>query len=247
ENQLACSAAHMSDETMPYYVRAIRDFRPAIVWGYPSTVHLPAAHLEARGEDLGVPLKGVFLSSEPVIAWQRSVIEQRFGCPVFDWYGLAEGVVSAGECERHEGYHVSEESSIAEIVPSETVPGASEIVATGLDNFMMPLIRYRTGDAAAWIGDPCACGRELRRLGGVETKVDDMVVTPDGRWISPSVLTFPFKSVRGIVKSQLVQPSAAELVVRRVVDEEYSPTDEVRLLDALRGRLGDGVAVRVEY
>jgi phenylacetate-CoA ligase len=126
------------------------------------------------------------------------------------------------------------------------VPGLSEIVATGLDNFMMPLIRYRTGDVATWLTVSCPCGRGLPLLGQVQTKMDDAVVTSDGRWISPSVLTFPFKSIRGITKSQIVQRSLTEFTVRIVPEDGFSPREEAKLLAGLHARLGEGITVSVE-
>jgi phenylacetate-coenzyme A ligase PaaK-like adenylate-forming protein len=40
--------------------------------------------------------------------------------------------------------------------PGET----GRVVATSLNNFAMPLIRYETGDTAE-VGAPCPCGRGL--------------------------------------------------------------------------------------
>ena len=50
------------------------------------------------------------------------------------------------------------------------IPG--EIVITTLTREAMPLIRYRTGDVAALLPGPCACGSPLRRLGPVRGRVE---------------------------------------------------------------------------
>jgi phenylacetate-CoA ligase len=84
-------------------------------------------------------------------------------------------------------------------------------------------------------------------MGKVETKVQDSIITPDGRSISPSVLTFPFKSLKGIVKSQLVQPTADRLVIKLVVDDRYNVSTEPRLIAAMAQRLGGNMTVSVEY
>jgi phenylacetate-CoA ligase len=246
DNELGFSSSYLGDATLPAYLDRLREARPSIIWGYPSTVAVVADYLMRRGEPSGWPLKGVFLSSEPVYDWQRRVIEDAFACRVFDWYGLSEGVVSAGECDRHEGYHVSVESCVVETVPSTAVPGATELIATGLDNVLMPLIRYQTGDVSEWTGRPCSCGRGLPLLGPIQTKVEDVLVTPDGRWISPSVLTFPFKTLHGIAKSQIIQRSPEEVVIKVVPEAGYSPVEERRLIDAMTTRLGQGMRVTVE-
>ena len=96
ENELHFSSSHLGEATVAAYLARLRAFRPVVLWGYPSSIHVLAELLERRGERAGLPLRGVFLSSEPVYDWQRELIESVFEARVFDWYGLSEGVVSAG-------------------------------------------------------------------------------------------------------------------------------------------------------
>jgi len=247
ENALHFSSAHISARTLPGVIEALRHFRPALVWGYPSTVHTVASYLRSRGEPAGLNLKAISLSSEPLYDWQRRDVEEAFETRVFDWYGLSEGVISFCECEYHDGYHVNAESGILEFLPTPDVSGITEIVGTGLDNYLMPLIRYRTGDIGGPLEKICRCGRGLPLVAQVQTKKDDIVVTPDGRWISPSVLTFPFKSIHGIEKSQLVQRGLDELVVRLAVRDGYSQDQEKALMSGLQARLGPEVKITVDY
>ena len=60
------------------------------------------------------------------------------------------------------------------------------------------MIRYRTGDISSIDATPCTCGKTARRIADVTTKAEDIVVTPDGRLISPSILTHPFKPFHGL-------------------------------------------------
>src|SRR5256712_5875097 len=39
----------------------------------------------------------------------------------------------------------------------------------------MPLIRYRTGDGAPWLSEPCACGLPFRRLSTLRGRLDEQV------------------------------------------------------------------------
>jgi phenylacetate-CoA ligase len=61
------------------------------------------------------------------------------------------------------------------------------------------------------------------------------------------VLTFPFKKLRGVAKSQIVQRSTRDVVIRLVVDATFGREDEAHLVEGMRTRLGDGMDVRVEY
>jgi len=40
---------------------------------------------------------------------------------------------------------------------------------------VMPLIRYRTGDVARWLPEPCPCGLPLRRLSPLRGRLDEQV------------------------------------------------------------------------
>ena len=48
-------------------------------------------------------MQAVFSSSETLHQVQREEIEAAFDCPMFDFYGHAERVVFATECEFHDG------------------------------------------------------------------------------------------------------------------------------------------------
>ena len=93
-----------------------------------------------------------FYSSSQVLPDQsRRMIEETFGCGVFDKYGSREFSGIAYECDFHSGHHVMDESYIVEILKNgePARPGEiGEVVITDLNNFCLPYIRYRIGDLA---------------------------------------------------------------------------------------------------
>ena len=79
----------------------------------------------------------------------------------------------------------------------------------------MPLIRYRTGDYAAWALEPaCECGSRHPVIESLEGRVDDYLETTDGRRIGR--LSTAIKRSPTIAAAQLVQdrPGHAFLLVR---------------------------------
>ena len=57
-----------------------------------------------------------------------------------------------------------------------------EVVCTGLQNTLQPLIRYLIGDTARWaLERSCPCGRRLPILEGIDGRVEDSCYTRDGR------------------------------------------------------------------
>ena len=246
--QVWFSSFHMSEENLERYVAELRRRQIAALEGYPSTLYILAKHVLAHGSPL--PMKAVVCSSETLHALQREVIEAAFQCRLSDFYGLAERVLFAGECG-HGGKHVCEAYGYTEVVDEDGAPvpdgQAGYLVGTSLHNTATPMIRYRTSDVSAIVPEPCPCGRTSRRIRDVTTKAEDIVVTPDGRMVSPSVLTHPFKPLHHIQTSQVVQESLDHLVVRLVPTEGYTPEEERALVSALAERLGPAMRIEVQH
>ncbi len=246
-NQLLLSAFHLSRANLPAYFDALKAFGPAVLDGYPSTLYLLAKFLENQGQVF--PLRAVVSSSETLYEFQRVTIERRFACRVFDYYALAERAVFSGECERHEGHHVSMEYGLAEVVDGGGAPlppgHEGRLVGTTLHNRAMPLIRYVTNDISALRPGRCSCGRGLQLMNDVTTKAEDVLTLKDGRLISPSVLTHPFKPLTSIQGSQIVQTAPDAVTVRLIPGPGH--TDELtrHLVAELQMRLGADIAIDV--
>ena len=249
DRQLFFSTYHLSEDYLRHFIDKMVKFAPQAIEAYPSAVYVLAKYMHERG--VSHRLKAVFTSAETLYPIQREVIEDVFGCRVFDMYGLSERVVMATECERHAGLHLNMEYGITEVADDEgnRVPVGTEgrVVSTGLENFSMPLIRYDTGDVSRILDEKCECGREFPMLAPITTKAEDQVLLPDGRYISGSLLTFPFKPMVNIKRSQIIQEDIRHVRVRIVRSGRYSDEDSKILLDRMRQCLGDNVTVRLEF
>jgi phenylacetate-CoA ligase len=120
-------------------------------------------------------LGAVLSSGEPLPDALRAQVQRAWGCEVFDHWGMTETGFGGGvECRAHSGYHLREADLFIEVADARGQPlppdgkgDTGEILVTTLGERAMPLVRYRTGDAAAWLPGPCPCGSPLRRLGRV--------------------------------------------------------------------------------
>lgn len=246
--QVWFSTFHLSEENLGYYVSEIARRRIRFLEGYPSTLFILAQYVVKH--DIELPMDAVFSSSETLHQVQRDEIRAAFGCTPFDFYGHAERTIFATECEYHDGKHVAEEYGFTEIVDEAGVPvPAGEfgyLTGTSLHNTAMPLIRYRTGDISAIRRDHCACGRTLMRIESVATKAEDIVITRDGRMISPSILTHPFKPFPQITKSQLIQTRLDHVLVKIVPSSDFTSTHQQLLTNELATRLGPGMAIDIQ-
>jgi len=249
DNQLMLSNFHLSPGNLPSYYEALRNFKTVALDGYPSSVYVLAKVLINRGERL--PLKAVLTSSETLYDYQRETIEAAFLCKVFDYYGSAERVIYSAECDKHEGHHLFPEYGITEIqdTAGNTLgPGQEGVmVGTSLQNYGMPMIRYRTNDLSMVKMNDCSCGRSLPLVDDVTTKVEDLLRLKDGRLISPSVLTHPFKPLNAIDGSQIIQTDLDRLIIRIVPRVDYSEKDTEHLKRELKSRLGDDMRIDIEF
>jgi phenylacetate-CoA ligase len=176
------------------------------------------------------------------------VIEQAFGCHVFDWYGNVELVANIVQCEAG-NYHIKPEYGVVEILNpdgSPSQPGqVGELVCTGLNNPAMPFVRYRVGDTAVRKEGPCPCGRGGRLVERITGRTEDVIVTPDGRYLSR--LDFVFKGLLNVEEAQMIQETADHLRVRIVKRPGYTQQDTGRILANLRERMGTGINVDLEF
>lgn len=151
----------------------------------------------------------------------RARIQKAWGARTFDHAGATEVGAWGFECVEQSGLHVNEGEFIVEIIDPATGEAGTEgeVVITNLGRPGYPVFRYRTGDRAKIVTDPCSCGRTYARLdGGVIGRVDDVLI------------------VRGIN----VFPSAIENILRSIPEiGEFA-------VDVYRTHELDDMVIRVE-
>jgi phenylacetate-CoA ligase len=243
ENMLMLSSYHLSEGNAPAYLEALARFDPLVIQAYPSSIGFLASWLEAADRSYGgAQLQGIVTSSESLSGAQRAVIERRFGCRVFDWYGQFERVAAIGTCE-HGTYHVMSDYSLCEFIP--VGDGTHEIVGTGFNNLAMPLVRYRTGDFVelAEAGASCRCGRSFPVVRAIHGRADDLIKLPDGRHIGR--LDHIFKGVSGVIEAQIRQQALDRIDILVVAGIGYSADVERLIINNARERIGNGVAIAI--
>jgi phenylacetate-CoA ligase len=244
DNQLLVSSRHLKDACADAIIDALERFAPAMLQAYPSTAFTLAQFLALRGRRLRIPV--VFTASEPLHLQQRELIRERLGTKVMDMYGMAERVAYATECE-FGALHVNSDYSHVELVDEAGRPAGDEgyIVGTTFHNLAMPLVRYRLSDRTRWVAGACRCGRAFPRIEPVTGKLEDRIFGGDGAFVSPSVLTFAFKGVQNIRKSQVAQVGPGRWQVRLVPAPGFGVDDRRQLVDNIHRLVDPRVCVDV--
>ena len=228
--QLYLSTYHLAPHLVAHYLDALVRYRIVYLAGYPSAVQA-LAHEAVRLGRRDLQMAVVHTNAEPVLPEQRAIIAEAFQCPTRESYGMAEAVAAASECAAGR-LHQWPEFGYVEIAPD------GELICTGLLNPDMILIRYRVGDRGEVVRDdtPCSCGRSLPLMGPIKGRVNDVLVTPDGRQAAHMGAVFFDLPVR---QSQIVQEQLDFVRVRVAADDAFDDTHERLIAARIQERMGD--------
>ena len=219
----------------------LRSFRPHALYAFPSFLAELLEHCESGRLELP-HVRAVFTSSEVLTGGLRRRLEESFGGRVHDVYGSTEFKEVAWQCD-HGRYHINFESTWVEIDEEVSDDGTGAILLTSLVNRAMPLIRYRVGDYGRLGAGSCDCGRAgpwLEVIGGREVEV---LETPDGRRLSPYLLTTVLESDAAMRRYQIVQTGRSALEVRYLTAPGCR-VDVPALSRAIGEIVGDAMTIR---
>jgi phenylacetate-coenzyme A ligase PaaK-like adenylate-forming protein len=223
--------------------------------GIPVQVLAMASH--RQGPALGGRIANVLLSTDYVPDAIAARIERIWNCRVFNHYGMTEMGLGGGvECLARNGYHLREADLLVEIVdPATGLPLAEgnigEVVFTTLTRSGMPLIRYRTGDMAAFRLDSCACGTVLKTLGRIRGRRNAMLkMTRGGKRFFIGDLDEKVFAVDGVIdyRGWIDHQGHHPRLTLYIVPEELQSLDTLKAcvreavscLSAIRSAMADG-------
>ncbi len=248
ENYIDCVSR--ADADLERTANEIERYRPEVFVCYAQAGAALARYLNARGRRFRS--FSVIAAAERLLPSDREAMVEAFGDRVFESYGSREVMLIGHECEAHDGLHVSMENLIVEIIvreggverPAEEGE-TGEVVITDLHNYGMPFIRYASGDlATARRRSKCTCGRSLERIGPIEGRVTEALVSSEGRPVSGLLVEIATASLGADLRAyQLVQHKDRTVTVRL----EGNPPPEVgeRMKSVISPYLG--VPISVEH
>jgi len=206
----------------------LKEFKPTAIKGYPSSLEILASSYKSYIDDYKPRL--ILTSAELLDNEARSRIMSTFKSDVLDNYATHEFSLLAWECTEHGGYHMNIDNLAIEFINNgEHVAHGErgEILCTALANKAMPLIRYRIGDVGVPYGEQCPCGRTMPLMKIVEGRVDDFLVSSEGRIIPPTIFfPYPFETLDGIKQFRVIQESKEKLTIQIAVREDHLYHDD---------------------
>ncbi|HLI78361.1 MAG TPA: hypothetical protein VKV03_00180, partial [Candidatus Binataceae bacterium] len=147
-------------------------------------------------------------------------------------------------------YHVNAEHVIIELLDEENRPvkpgELGRVVATTLENYLAPLIRYDLNDYALALEGACSCGRTLPVIGRVVGRSINLFRLRDGRIFLPWRLYDHLHGLDNVRQLQLVQRALDHFIVRYVRDEPLAPEVEASIRKNIADSLGGEVTIELD-
>lgn len=165
-------------------------------------------------------------------------------CPVLQLYGASEVGVMFMEGEDGRLHHCPFTTHVELLRAKVPTPGAKDVAlcaVTTLDRVAMPLVRFVVGDLVQVDERGPRTWTSVAPIAGVEGRIDDAVVRPDGAIVTAGAIDRAIGAIDGLQLWQCNQREPGRVEIDLVAEG-----DAARVVDEARGRVApllDGVEV----
>ncbi len=173
----------------------LKKAQPHLMTMYPSTLERLSQELTPdQIKEVSSRLKVISVNSEMSSQAQRDAWEKVWGVKVLDEYSSEEiSTIMAYQCQ-HKKYHIQEDLAILEAVDANNQPVLhgvqGDLLATSLNNWAMPFIRYRQQDCVTLehSSEKCGCGVNFAQLRSFEGRRNQSFTLKSGRKLNSGYL-----------------------------------------------------------
>jgi len=180
------NAFDMNDESMYSFAEFSFHFKPELIIGYVSSLYEYAKFIQRNNIKIFSP-KAIWITAEPADNNQRELIESMFNCQVYSQYGSSEILHIAYECRFNKNLHIHADSRFVEITDesgkSLSAGEIGNVVITDLENYVMPIIRYKNDDMSSFAKFKCNCGINFPTIGPVIGRTYNIFKLKNGKQI----------------------------------------------------------------
>ncbi|MBN1118686.1 MAG: phenylacetate--CoA ligase family protein [Bacteroidales bacterium] len=178
--------------------------------GYASSLNV-FAEIAIKKEIKDVKFDAAISWGDKLFEHYKRNIKEAFGCHVFETYGCSEGFLVAAKKD-NDYYYIMSPHVVVEIVDDNDidVPDGEWglILLTRLDNFSMPLIRYKIGDLGSIL--PKSEYPEIRDMNfpllkQIVGRSTDVVKTNSGKYMVVHAFTGIFEHIPEIYQFKVIQ------------------------------------------
>ncbi len=253
-NRIMINCYKMTPEDMTRYIQIINRHRPAMIRAYADAINELACFV--RKNDIHVePQNVIHPTAGTLFDYMREEIEDVFQCRVFNHYGSREVGAISSECPANDGMHIFWGHIHVEVVDPHGNPcdpgQEGEIVVTSLDNYSMPIIRYKIADVGI-MREPekCKCGVSFPRLASVSGRTSDFFRTRDGRAVTPiyfAQLLGVYRKEAGVEKFQVIQKDYDHIKIKLIGNRDAFTQMQEEINNKIKIVMGDECRIEYEF
>lgn len=235
-------------EKLLHQIKKLSAGSGAIILSYASTLDAFRKYFEKHGYNAVRDCKvfGIISGSEMLYDVTRKSMERAFCCKCFSRYSNEEnGILGQDEVENNV-FLDNRASYVVEILKFDSdepapIGEVGRIVVTDLYNYAMPMVRYDTGDAGAWV-EVMHNGKKRTAIGNFAGRAVDIIFDCDGNQISPHMITNGMWKFEGISQFQFVQKTKTGYEMKICAGSSYDKDD---LLEVLHSIVGEKASIEI--
>jgi len=230
-NRIVLNSFKMPDSDLHHYIKLLNKHQPRLIIAYTQSIYELA--LFAQKNKIMIKKQfAIHAAAGTLHEYMRKTLEEVFQCPVYNHYGCRETGAISSECRAHDGQHIMMDHTLVEIIDENgnVLPDGEqgEVVVTTLDNYSMPLIRYKMSDIAIMKPyESCSCGCTYPKLQEVVGRTTDIFKTLNGDTVTPIFFKFLLgvRYNQGYIQSYQVIQESLELIVIKIVKNTEIPQE----------------------
>lgn len=249
-NKYYIGAYKYSPEDMERWLSFLKKKKIKFIYGYASVLSYFSHFI--KSEKFEAPkMKAIFTSAERLLPEMRKSIGEVFNCKVYDQYGSREVICIASECEEG-NMHILTDFVHVEFIKDETLRMENppyKIIVTSFVNLGTPFIRYDIGDYAFPKEGNCDCGRSFPLMEMSIGRINEHILTSDGRLIYPSYFIHLLDGIGGIQNFQFRQKNLRQMELYIVGDKiELAEKKRIDNLEKkIKNELDPGMSLWISY
>ena len=228
-NRCTLNTFSLSSEIMREYIQIIDQQKPQMIRAYAQSIYQMALFMNENG--ISLKYNGaIHTGAGTLYNHMRAEITKAFRTKeIYNHYGSRELGSIASECSSHTGMHIFTNHNFVEIMDESNQPvndgKVGNIVATSLNNYSMPLIRYKIGDVGKKSIKNCECEIAYPMLEEVIGRSTDILKASDGTIVLPEYMIHLIgvsSNDGSISKFQIIQDRLGHIQIKVVLRNERS-------------------------
>lgn len=251
-NRIELNTFKMNDNDLYNFVEIWNKFKPSWIESYVQSIIELTNFIKKNDIKIYYP-NGILTSAGVLYDDVRELIEDVFHCKVFNRYGSREIGDMACSCEKSNSLHLSIWNQYFEILDENLNPvkpgETGYIYVTTLNNYSMPLIRYKIGDMAEaeHNNNICHCGRETLMIKSIKGREVNLFKTKQGDKIDGEFFTHMFYFKDWIKKFQVIQKDYGVIDCIIVKNYDENKIDMLNIEKDIKIVMGENCKVNWEF